>query len=116
LCAALITYSKASAASPWQRSLYSPQYAPRAMQDPGNLESDLQTGATTGYTLLWLLLCTTLMVGAEVILGAQQMCCTQGLQQYQFALNSSAFFVCAALTAASLRHITNIPFLVSRGS
>eukprot|EP00200_Dunaliella_tertiolecta_P001465 CAMPEP_0202349806 /NCGR_PEP_ID=MMETSP1126-20121109/7141_1 /ASSEMBLY_ACC=CAM_ASM_000457 /TAXON_ID=3047 /ORGANISM="Dunaliella tertiolecta, Strain CCMP1320" /LENGTH=524 /DNA_ID=CAMNT_0048941671 /DNA_START=172 /DNA_END=1746 /DNA_ORIENTATION=- len=32
-----------------------------AYVDPGNLESDLQTGATTGYTLLWLLLVTTMM-------------------------------------------------------
>ena len=30
-------------------------------QDPGNLESDLQTGAQTGYRLLWLLLLTTLL-------------------------------------------------------
>ncbi len=34
-------------------------------QDPGNLESDLQTGATTGYSLLWLLGATTLMVRAS---------------------------------------------------
>ena len=28
--------------------------------DPGNLEADLQTGAFTGYSLLWLLLLSTL--------------------------------------------------------
>ncbi|GAX76360.1 hypothetical protein CEUSTIGMA_g3806.t1 [Chlamydomonas eustigma] len=32
-----------------------------AYVDPGNLESDLQTGSKTGYVLLWLLLLTTLM-------------------------------------------------------
>jgi Mn2+/Fe2+ NRAMP family transporter len=30
-------------------------------QDPGNLESDLQTGATAGYSLLWVVLATTFM-------------------------------------------------------
>ncbi len=38
-----------------------PLLTPRT-QDPGNLESDLQAGAATGYTLLWLLGTTTLMV------------------------------------------------------
>ena len=32
-----------------------------SVQDPGNLESDLQTGAQTGYSLLWLLACTMCM-------------------------------------------------------
>ena len=31
-------------------------------QDPGNLESDLQAGAQTGYTLLWVLMWSTAMV------------------------------------------------------
>lgn len=30
--------------------------------DPGNLESDLQAGAQTGYTILWVLLWSTVMV------------------------------------------------------
>jgi hypothetical protein len=30
--------------------------------DPGNLESDLQAGAQTGYTILWVLLWSTIMV------------------------------------------------------
>ena len=30
-----------------------------AYVDPGNLEADLQTGATTGYRLLWVLLWST---------------------------------------------------------
>jgi natural resistance-associated macrophage protein len=30
-----------------------------AFVDPGNLEADLQTGATTGYQLLWVLLWST---------------------------------------------------------
>lgn len=30
-----------------------------AYVDPGNLEADLQTGATTGYQLLWVLLWST---------------------------------------------------------
>lgn len=29
------------------------------MQDPGNLESDLQVGAKAGYVLLWLLFWST---------------------------------------------------------
>jgi natural resistance-associated macrophage protein 2 len=29
--------------------------------DPGNLEADLQTGSTTGYALLWVLLWSTVM-------------------------------------------------------
>ena len=29
---------------------------------PGNLEADLQTGASTGYSLLWVLLWSTIMV------------------------------------------------------
>lgn len=32
-----------------------------AYVDPGNLESDLQTGASTGYVLLWLMLLTTIL-------------------------------------------------------
>lgn len=32
------------------------------LQDPGNLESDLQAGATTACSLLWLLLLSTVMV------------------------------------------------------
>ncbi|EPS64160.1 hypothetical protein M569_10617 [Genlisea aurea] len=32
-----------------------------AFLDPGNLEGDLQSGAVAGYSLLWLLLATTLM-------------------------------------------------------
>lgn len=31
--------------------------------DPGNLESDLQAGAHTGYSLLWVLFWSTAMVG-----------------------------------------------------
>ena len=34
------------------------------MQDPGNLESDLQAGARTGYTLAWVLMWSTVMVRA----------------------------------------------------
>ena len=33
-----------------------------AAQDPGNLESDLQAGARTGYTLAWVLMWSTVMV------------------------------------------------------
>lgn len=32
------------------------------MQDPGNLEGDLQAGANTGYILLWVLVWSTVMV------------------------------------------------------
>jgi NRAMP (natural resistance-associated macrophage protein)-like metal ion transporter len=32
-----------------------------AYVDPGNLESDLQTGATAGYTLGWLILWSTIL-------------------------------------------------------
>ena len=39
--------------------------APR-LQDPGNLEGDLQAGANTGYTLLWLLVWSTAMVRTEM--------------------------------------------------
>ena len=35
-----------------------------AHADPGNLESDLQAGAKTGYTILWVLLWSTVMVSA----------------------------------------------------
>jgi lysozyme family protein len=35
--------------------------------DPGNLESDLQAGAQTGYTILWVLLWSTIMVRHVVI-------------------------------------------------
>lgn len=31
-------------------------------QDPGNLESDLQLGAAAGYSLLWLMLWSIVMV------------------------------------------------------
>ncbi len=34
-----------------------------AFVDPGNLEADLQTGAGTGYQLLWVLLWSTTMGG-----------------------------------------------------
>ena len=47
----------------------SPQHAvdaftemPCTVQDPGNLESDLQAGARTGYTLAWVLMWSTVMV------------------------------------------------------
>lgn len=33
------------------------------VQDPGNLEGDLQMGATTGYKLLWLLALASVLVG-----------------------------------------------------
>lgn len=32
------------------------------LQDPGNLEGDLQAGAAAGYTLLWVLVWSTVMV------------------------------------------------------
>ena len=32
------------------------------LQDPGNLEGDLQAGANTGYILLWVLVWSTVMV------------------------------------------------------
>ena len=35
------------------------------LQDPGNLEGDLQAGANTGYILLWVLVWSTLMVCKE---------------------------------------------------
>ncbi|GKE69358.1 metal transporter Nramp2-like protein [Tanacetum coccineum] len=38
-----------------------------AFLDPGNLEGDLQAGAVSGYSLLWLLLWSTLM-GLLIIL------------------------------------------------
>lgn len=40
-------------------------------QDPGNLESDLQTGAKTGYVLLWLMLATTVLVSHFSLLFLQ---------------------------------------------
>ncbi|PRW44606.1 metal transporter Nramp3 [Chlorella sorokiniana] len=39
--------------------------------DPGNLEADLQTGATTGYQLLWVLLWSTAMGGLLQSLAAR---------------------------------------------
>jgi natural resistance-associated macrophage protein len=32
-----------------------------AYLDPGNLEADLQLGAYTGFSLLWVLVCATLL-------------------------------------------------------
>ena len=42
-----------------------------AYVDPGNLEADLQTGATTGYKLLWVLLYSTLLGGLLQSLAAK---------------------------------------------
>jgi natural resistance-associated macrophage protein len=39
--------------------------------DPGNLESDLQAGAQTGYTILWVLLWSTIMGYAMQMLSAK---------------------------------------------
>jgi NRAMP (natural resistance-associated macrophage protein)-like metal ion transporter len=39
--------------------------------DPGNLEADLQTGVTTGYTLLWVLLYSTVLGGLLQSLAAK---------------------------------------------
>ena len=36
------------------------------LQDPGNLEGDLQAGANTGYILLWVLVWSTVMVRPNV--------------------------------------------------
>lgn len=38
------------------------------LQDPGNLESDLQVGANAGYTLLWVLLWCTVLVRVFLVL------------------------------------------------
>lgn len=49
-----------------------------AFVDPGNLEADLQTGATTGYRLLWVLLWSTTMgylLQARQILSPGWLCC-----------------------------------------
>lgn len=35
------------------------------LQDPGNLEGDLQAGANTGYILLWVLVWSTVMVRTD---------------------------------------------------
>jgi Mn2+/Fe2+ NRAMP family transporter len=35
------------------------------LQDPGNLESDLQVGANAGYSLLWVLLWCTILVSSS---------------------------------------------------
>ena len=42
-----------------------------AYLDPGNLESDLQAGAYTGYTLLWVLFWSTVMGLVLQILAAR---------------------------------------------
>jgi len=39
-----------------------PAAAVAGLQDPGNLESDLQVGANAGYALLWVLLWSTVLV------------------------------------------------------
>ncbi|EFN55244.1 hypothetical protein CHLNCDRAFT_7420, partial [Chlorella variabilis] len=53
-----------------------------AFVDPGNLEADLQTGATTGYRLLWVLLWSTTMgylLQARQILSPGWLCCLPSL-------------------------------------
>jgi hypothetical protein len=40
------------------------------LQDPGNLESDLQSGAQTGYTLCWVIMWSTIMVHAQPFVPA----------------------------------------------
>ena len=47
------------------------------VQDPGNLESDLQAGARTGYTLAWVLMWSTVMVRFD---GSSRIC-QKGLLQ-----------------------------------
>ncbi|KAL4336569.1 hypothetical protein AHAS_Ahas12G0023300 [Arachis hypogaea] len=42
-----------------------------AFLDPGNLEGDLQAGAIAGYSLLWLLVWTTIMGGLLQVLSAR---------------------------------------------
>lgn len=43
------------------------------LQDPGNLEGDLQAGAAAGYTLLWVLVWSTVMVSIVPVTPAQVM-------------------------------------------
>jgi hypothetical protein len=47
------------------------------LQDPGNLESDLQVGAHAGYKLLWVLLWSTVLVsrGAAVCNARRTLLC-----------------------------------------
>ena len=42
--------------------------------DPGNLESDLQAGAQTGYTILWVLLWSTIMVRTAIVCRIAVVC------------------------------------------
>lgn len=47
------------------------------LQDPGNLESCLQTGAQTGYVLLWVTLTATFIVSVRASLHSTlQLLCT----------------------------------------
>lgn len=43
-----------------------------SLQDPGNLESDLQVGANAGYALLWVLLWCTVLVSKAADLGGRK--------------------------------------------
>lgn len=47
-----------------QREKASIYHAMQCIQDPGNLEADLQAGGFAGYALLWLFLVCTIMVSA----------------------------------------------------
>lgn len=69
-------------------------------QDPGNLESDLQTGATTGYTLLWLLLVTTCM-GFLVQMQAAKLGLATGKHLAEMCRR-----VPSAITAAARAHLS----------
>lgn len=42
------------------------QFGANCLQDPGNLEGDLQAGANTGYILLWVLVWSTVMVSHDI--------------------------------------------------
>lgn len=66
-------------------------------QDPGNLESDLQTGAKTGYVLLWLMLATTVLVSHFALLLRRT------------KLNAAMCDLCIAVSSTLLNPITHTP-------
>lgn len=61
------------------------------LQDPGNLEGDLQAGAHTGYRLCWILLCSTAAVShsaAVFVLNLQHKKHTALLHTASFVLKN----------------------------
>lgn len=66
------------------------------LQDPGNLESDLQVGANAGYALLWVLLwCTVLVSELDTAFLACVVSYQQCMHTYTLSVRTS---ICSWLT------------------